>query len=260
MSDNDNQLDAMLVETEDTSAAVEEPQADIMAEVDETGAADAEPAGTRPEEKKAEDTPTGDAPEETKTNDTVPLRTFIEMRRDLHQRLREVEDQLATKTETPTEAPADEDDDDETPLTKADLRRIESERRQAAEVQTQEQQVQRVRQALAKADPDQIRLLHLAEQHLSARDRQSISTADDVLETALTLAKNRIEVFGSDAELEWLTGLAPPATVQPKPKPTSQAKAKQPPAAVKPTGPESPGRDDDDMAPNRRALLDHMFG
>lgn len=272
MSDTDKELDAMLTETEDT-ATVEDPQADVV-DSDDSDASDDAPAGRQPNAKQ-DDTPDeqdGDAQEaeaEAKAKPAVPLSKHIAMRRalrDLRTELAEAHAELAElrdqRKPVDQDDVADEEDDEDAPLTRADLRRIEAKRSQQTAEQTRQQQLQKVEQSLRGADETQRRLLTLAEPYLTRADRKRIVESDDILATAVDVARSRIEMFGSDDEVEWLDGLTPPQS-KPQKKSASQSRPKtndrsrREPETVES---DSEQADDLDVSPNVRGVLDHMFG
>lgn len=276
MSDTDKELDAMLTETEDT-ATVEDPQADVVDSDDSDANADAS-AGRQPNAKQ-DDTPDeqdGDA-QDTKAKDTVPLRTYIDMRRtlreqarmqreELREELRELRAELSElrQQNKPVDQDdvADEEEDEDAPLTRADLRRIEAKRSQETAEQTRQQQLQKVEQALQVADETQRRLLMLAEPYLTRADRKRIVDSDDILATAVDVAKSRIEMFGSDEEVDWLGGLTPPESKSQKKsasqsRPKTNDRSRREPETVES---DSEQADDLDVSPNVRGVLDHMFG
>jgi len=268
MSDTDKELDAMLTDTEDT-ATVEDPQADVVDSDDSDANADA-PAGRQPNAKQ-DDTPDsqdGDA-HDAKDKPTVPLGKHIAMRRalrDLRTELAEANAELAAIREqrkpVDQDDPADDEDDEDAPLTRADLRRIEQRRSQETAEQTRKQQLQRVEQALQGADVTQRRLLTLAEPYLTRADRKRIVESDDILTTALEVARDRVEMFGDDSEVEWLDGLTPPKSQSQK-KSASQSRHRTNDRARQsrePVESDSEQADYPDVAPNVRGVLDHMFG
>lgn len=272
MSDTDKELDAMLTETEDT-ATVEDPQTDVVDSDDSDANADTS-AGRQPDAKQ-DDTPDeqdGDAQEakaEAKAKAGVPLSKHIAMRRalrDLRAELAEANAELAQLREqrkpVDQEDEADDEEDEDAPLTRADLRRIEARRSQQAAEQTKQQQLQRVEQSLRGADETQRRLLTLAEPYLTRADRKRIVESQDILATALDIAKDRIEMFGSDEEVEWLDGLTSPesksqkkSTSQSRPQSTDRARQRR-----ETVNSDSEPTDNLDVSPNIRGVLDYMFG
>lgn len=277
-SDFNDNLDAML--TDDGSKAVEDPATDVtddgaakaeQTDVDGSPAPkteQAQSAGGQPESHKDD----GDAPAQTKTKATsVPLATFVELRRAsrehmraMHERQQELEQKLADlekRREVEPEAKDAGEDDDE-PLTRADLRRIEAERATALSQQTQQQRTELVTKALMQADADQQRLLQMAEPYLSRRDKQRIVASEDTLATAVSIARARLDMFGTDDEVTWLEGHSSPAKQQQKSASESgktKQEAAEPKARQQPAQ-STPGQDDDDdVSPNMRGVLDHMF-
>lgn len=263
MSDFDNELDTMLTETEDTSVAVEEPDTEGSA-VDDATQHEAEStqndtegsAGGQPDA-----TADGDAQEET----MVPLHVVADLRRKHREQMRDIREEVSElrrdrQMHTDSDDEGTEEDDD-VPLTLSDLRRIERERAEAHAARTREQQTQRVQQALLQADPNQQRLLHMAEQYLSPRDRERIVTSDDVLGMAVKIASNRIDAFGTDDEVNFLDSL-PSLAKQTQKRSASESNTK--PSGKKPAqraadAESRPGPDDSYDSPNRD-IIDHMFG
>ena len=276
MSDTDKELDAMLTETEDT-ATVEDPQADVVDSDDSDANADAS-AGRQPNAKQ-DDTPDeqdGDAQDaeaeaeaKAKAKFEGLLGKHIAVRRalrDLRTELAEANAELAElrQQNKPVDQDdvADEEDDEDAPLTRADLRPIEAKRSQQAAEQTRQQQLQRVEQSLQGADETQRRLLTLAEPYLTRADRKLIVDSDDILATAVDVAKSRIEMFGSDEEVDWLGGLTPPESKSQKKsasqsRPKTNDRSRREPETVES---DSEQADDLDVSPNVRGVLDHMFG
>lgn len=277
-SDFNDNLDAML--TDDGSKAVEDPATDVtddgaakaeQTDVDGSPAPKTEQAqsagGQQPESTKED----GDAQTKTKAT-SVPLATFVELRRAsrehmraMHERQQELEQELADlkkQREVQPEAKEAAEDDDE-PLTKADLRRIEAERAATLSQQTQQQRTELVTKALMQADADQQRLLQMAEPYLSRRDKQRIVASEDTLATAVSIARARLDMFGTDDEVTWLEGHSSPAKQQQKSAASESGKTKQEaaePKARQQPAQSTPGQDDDDdVSPNMRGVLDHMF-
>lgn len=272
-SDNDNQLDAMLAQTEDMPA-MEEPQTEDRADTILTDGGETEPqsAGQQPDAKD------GDAQEDKQTNDakakTAPMGVVAELRqqkrelrqqlRPLYDRLRDLEsenEELRRRVQSPAEQTEDDEDDD-VPLTKADLRRIERERTEAERTRIEQEQSRRVHRQLQLASPEQKRLLVLAEPYLSRRDREQIARAEDPLTLAVKLGTDRVDIFGTEEEIAEIDRLIPSQqktsseSQQDTSSPRASRDAKAAPAAQD-SGVRNWG---DDVAPHNRELLDYMFG
>jgi len=280
MTDFDTNLDTLLTTDEEMPVVDEAP-----ANADEPNADDVvtdEPTEDQPQSDETATESEDEGPEagsqqpsdeenKPRTDDTVPLKTYMDLKHGSREQMRELRQQnqqllerLERVEQNQQAGPPQEEDgiDDDEPLTRADLRRIEHERIEKANQQTQQQTAAKVRNALLLAEPAEERLLMVAEQYLSAADRQAIAQSDNVLETATTLAKARVNAYGTEDQVAWLERLFPAQEAtsrQPSPKQQRkadrqskrQAQAPDEEAADASTGP--------DLNGGARSVVDHMF-
>lgn len=283
MSDIDKELDAMLTESDEDKAAVEEPETGEDTEVEgqtETDATLTESAGRQPDvDSKAGDAQSKDQDQETEASgkqaDSVPLRTLIDRRRRDREQMRAMHEQMLAQNQEIARlrshiegkgSKSEDDEDDDEPLTRADLRRIERERAERQATETQASQAQRVERALIVASQEQRQLLAVGEPYLSPRDRGRIAESDKPLETALELCAARVDAFGSDNEIALLDRLFPPQPKKPaspsvppgKPNGGVKVPKKAAPADVSPEH-RTEEETELDASPNVRGVLEHMF-
>jgi len=278
MADFDNNLDALLTTDEEMPVVDEAP-----ANADEPTTNDVDPDETAEERTPTDETGSDEAPleqgseagsqpdnsEETsqQATDGVPPSVVADLRRErreLRQQNLELMQRLERVEQNQQAAPEQQDEDgydDDEPLTRADLRRIERERIEKANQQTQQQTAAKVRNALLLAEPAQERLLQIAERYLLPADRQAITQSDNILDTATTLARARLNAYGSESEVAWLERNFPAQEATPRQPSPNQRHADRPSKrkaqAPSEEAANAPARDD--LPGNARSVVDHMF-
>jgi len=263
----------MLTLDEDAGAMTEGPSTDDTGNDQPKGTeaqADGKDSVDGSAGRQSDITDDGDAHDDKQTEtDKVPVATLIEQRRAHRKQLRETNARLLDlQTEVNTlrterQAPVkDPDEDDDEPLTRAEFRRMQSEERASSATTTRQREEKRIETALMMADSNQQKLLNVARRYLSKADERKIIQADDILATAVTVAKERLDMVGTDEELAFLESAFPDAqqttsheqAAASRDKTNGKAKAKAKPAETDPD--EDPHSDVDS---HTKGLLDYMF-